>query len=239
MTLSINTGMARMTRNPLDLDDRAGWIRLGAVPIVLLATVGHPSHAPHGTPAAAKAEPPAGPQLSISITDGQHTARPGERLSYLIQVQDTGPASLPRLAVTQTLTSGTRLVSASHGGVASASLITWHVRLAGHSTATFRSVLRLLRPPTGTQRLAAVACAATQHGKPLVCAAHLDTLPAAALAGQAGARRAAGQSRQTGGRGGGTPVGGTVSVLAALAVAAVAAAGGWRLWRHRRLRQAD
>ena len=220
-----------MTRNPLDLGGRAGWIRLSAAPIVLLAATGHPSHAAVATPTAGQTEPPAGPRLSISITDGQHTARPGERLSYLIRVQDTGPASLPHLAVTQTLPSGVRLVSVSHGGRAYAGAITWHIRLPGHSTATFRSVLRLLRPPAGTQRLAAVACAAAQPSKPLVCAAHLDSLPAD-KAGQTGAGA-------VGGRAGGTPLGDIVGVLSALALAGVLAVGGRRFWLRRRLRQAD
>jgi hypothetical protein len=131
--------------------------------------------------------------------------------------------------------SGMRLVSASPGDRVSAGRITWHVGLAGHSAARMRSTLRLQRIPGREQRLAAVACAAAQHGKPPICAAHLDLLPGGlATASPAGT---AAQSRpQIGGR---TLLGGAAAALAALAVAGVLAFGGRRFWLRRRLRQTD
>jgi len=229
-----------MVGNPLAQDgDRvswAGWVRFGTIPVVVLAAVASPRPTSGATAhPSVTATPPAGPRLSISITDGQHTARLGEQLSYLIRVQDSGPDRVPDLTVTQTMPSGMRLVSASPGDRVSAGRITWHVRLAGHSAARMRSTLRLQRIPGREQRLAAVACAAAPHGRPLICAAHLDLLPGGlAAASPAGA---AAQSRQPGSRE--TLLGGAAAALAALAAASVLVFGGRRFWRRRRLRQTD
>jgi uncharacterized repeat protein (TIGR01451 family) len=221
-----------MTRSPLG-EGRTGaglatWVRVGAFPVMVLTAVGPPGHVrlvpPHPT---VSVPVPAGPQLSISITDGRHTARPGQQLSYLIRVLDAGRAGSADLTISQTLPGGTRFLSASDGGRVSGGQIIWHITLGGHSADTVRSAVRLIRPPAGVLRLAAVACAATQRSRPLVCAAHLDQLPAGAAL-----------SRPATVRGSGTMAGGAAGALAAAAAAVLLALGGWRLWVRRRPRHA-
>jgi uncharacterized repeat protein (TIGR01451 family) len=126
------------------------------------------------------------PGLTISVTDGRVAATTGDRLTYTVSVRDTGIAAAPRLKITQTLSPGLQFVSASDNGVATAGQVAWHASLPAGSTQTFRVTAMVIRTPARELRLAAVACV-TEHGssRPLVCAAHLDDLPAAAAAGSA------------------------------------------------------
>ena len=72
-------------------------------------------------------------------------------------------------------------MSASGDGVATAGRIAWHATLPAGGTRTFRVVALVTRPPARVSRLAAIACVALAGGsRPIVCAAHLDRLPAAA-----------------------------------------------------------
>jgi uncharacterized repeat protein (TIGR01451 family) len=144
--------------------------------------------APHPT---ARAQPPAGPALTISVSDGRTAANPGDQLTYVVTVRDSGPAGAPRLEVTQTLSPGLDFLSSSPREVAAGGKVTWPAAIAAGGTQTFRVVARVTRTPARQLRLAAVACASAQGSRrPVVCAAHLDRLPAAAPAAAPASRSA-------------------------------------------------
>ena len=131
--------------------------------------------------ATAPARRPAGPGLSISVTDGRTAVKPGDQLTYVVSLKDIGTVGAPHLKITQTLPAGLDFVSASAHGVAAGGKVTWLTGLAPGRAATFTLVTRLIRTPARVFRLAAVACAATQgSASPIVCAAHMDQLPAVA-----------------------------------------------------------
>jgi uncharacterized repeat protein (TIGR01451 family) len=124
---------------------------------------------------------PAGPRLSISVTDGRTAVKPGDQLTYLVSIQNSGVRDTPHLKITQTLPAGLKFVSASGHGVVAGGQVAWSAGLAAGRTETFRVVTQVTRTPARMLRLAAVACAAAQgSSRPIVCAAHLDRLPAAA-----------------------------------------------------------
>lgn len=126
------------------------------------------------------APPPRIPGLTISVTDGRVAATAGDRLTYTVSVRDTGIAAVPHLEITQTLSSGLEFLWASGNGMATAGHITWHATLSAGGARTFRVVALVTRTPAQVLRLAAIACAALPGGdRPIVCAAHLDQLPAA------------------------------------------------------------
>ena len=132
------------------------------------------------TPAAAGQNAPA---LSIGVSDGMNTAKPGDLLSYTVNIRNLGSANAPPLEVALTLPPAFTLLSASGGGAKAAGQVKWHVSLpAGHSGA-FRVVGRVGDTPRQLLRLDAIACAITAKGvKPIVCAAASNELPAGAAA---------------------------------------------------------
>ena len=149
------------------------------------------------------------PSLAISVSDGRAAAAAGDRLTYTVSVRDTGSRAAPHLKITQTLSPGLEFVSASGDGVATAGRIAWHATVPAGGTRTFRVVALVTRPPAQVSRLAAIACVAVAGGdRPIVCAAHLDRLPAAA-AGAAAAGSGSSGSRLL------AYTGGTLAVLAA------------------------
>ena len=123
------------------------------------------------------------PALSIGVTDGTNTAKPGDLLSYTVNIRNLGSANAPPLEVALTLPPAFRLLSASGDAAKAAGQVKWHVSLpAGHSGA-FRVVGRVGDTPRQLLRLDAIACATTAKGaKPLVCAAASNELPAGAAA---------------------------------------------------------
>jgi uncharacterized repeat protein (TIGR01451 family) len=136
------------------------------------------------TPTPDRATAPAGagqnsPALSIDVTDGTNTAKPGDVLSYTVNIRNIGSASAPPLDVALTLPPAFKLLSASGDGTRGAGQVKWRVSLpAGHSS-TFHVVGRVGRTPGQLLRLDAIACATTGKGaKPIVCAASSDELPA-------------------------------------------------------------
>lgn len=182
-----------------------------------------PSASPssHGT----TAQSPAGPRLSISVTDGRTAVKPGDQLTYLVSVQNSGTRSTPQLKITQTLPAGLKFLSASGHGVVAGGQVAWSADLLAGGTETFRVVTQVTRTPAWTLRLAAVACAAAQgSNRPIVCAAHLDRLPAAATVSTA---RASGSS-------GLAPLGYAGAGLGALALGGVLAVLYGRRIRMRR-----
>jgi uncharacterized repeat protein (TIGR01451 family) len=160
-----------------------------AMPVAVLPGHSVPAMSPSATARAsasrpapkAKASPPAVPGLSISVTDGKTAVEPGDQLTYLVSVKDIGTLSAPHLKITETLPAGLELLSASGHGVAAKGQVAWLTSIPADGAETFRVVARVTRTPAQLLRLAAVACAADQGStRPIVCAAHLDQLPAVA-----------------------------------------------------------
>jgi uncharacterized repeat protein (TIGR01451 family) len=199
----------------------------GLIAFPAAAATGHPVAAATGHQAASHTAPAApahrGPALSISVTDGHVTATTGERLTYTVSVRDTGTAAARHLKITQTLSPGLQLVSATGNGAATARQVTWHATVAAGATGTFRVTARVAKAPARVTRLAAIACAALPgNSQPVVCAAHLDRLPAAAPS-----------AASSGGPGGNLPGYAAVG-LAALAAGLLTVTAARRTRRRRR-----
>ncbi|MGA2827748.1 MAG: hypothetical protein ABSF03_16745 [Streptosporangiaceae bacterium] len=164
------------------------------------------------------------PALTISVADGRHTVKPGDLLSYTVRIRDTGTAGAPGLDIVQTLPPGMTLTSVSPKGAAHDGHVTWQVNLAAGGEDTFHVAGRAGPEPPQLLRLATIACASTRGSvRPIVCAAHLDQLPAQA-------------PRATATAAGGRPTGYVrpLAVTLVLAVAAAAAAcGRWLVLRRR------
>jgi uncharacterized repeat protein (TIGR01451 family) len=123
------------------------------------------------------------PELTISISDGHVAARAGDELSYTVSLRNSGTVAVPRLKVTQTLSAGLEFLSASDHGVAAGGHVSWSASLPVGGKRTFVDITRVTRTPPTLLRLAAVACVTLPgSSSPIVCAAHLDRLPAAAAA---------------------------------------------------------
>jgi uncharacterized repeat protein (TIGR01451 family) len=190
---------------------------------------GHPSPRPSATstpaPAAVIRAAAKKPALSIGISDGRQTARPGMLLTYAVQIHNIGRIGVPRLNVEQMIPPGLKLISVSRHGVRSAGQVRWQVNLPPGHADTFRLVARVGKTPRQILRLATVACAsAGAHGRPIVCATDSDQLPAGAVA-------AARVSQTSPGRGHLQ----SASIILAAVVVVVAAAGAWWLAIRRRL----
>ena len=157
-------------------------LAVGLIAMPAAMAVSHPpaSHPkPPHTASAARAS--RAPGLTISISDGHVTARTGDKLTYTVSVRNSGAVAVRRLKVTQTLTSGLKFLSASDHGVAAGGDVSWTVSLPVAGKRTFVDVTRVTSTPATLLRLAAVACVTLPGStRPLVCAAHLDRLPAAA-----------------------------------------------------------
>ena len=167
-------------------------LAVGLIVIPVAATRGHPVAPAMGHPVASRTAPavppPRIPGLTISVTDGRAAATAGDRLTYTVSVRDTGIAAAPHLKITQTLSPGLEFLSASGNGVATAGQVAWHASLPAGGTQTFRVTALVTQTPARELRLAAVACVVLPDGSPpVVCAAHLDQLPAAAAEPGAGA----------------------------------------------------
>ena len=171
----------RISRHAMNTHVSAA-LAVGLIAIPVAAATGHPVAS-----RTAPAVPPGIPALTINVTDGQVAATAGERLTYMVSVRDTGIAAAPHLKITQTLSPGLEFLSASGNGVATAGQVAWSTSLPAGGTRTFRVVARVTQTPARVLRLAAVACVALPGGsRPIVCAAHLDRLPAAAAESAAG-----------------------------------------------------
>ena len=171
----------RISRHAMNTHVSAA-LSVGLIAIPVAAATGHPVAS-----RTAPAVPPGIPALTINVTDGQVAATAGERLTYMVSVRDTGIAAAPHLKITQTLSPGLEFLSASGNGVATAGQVAWSTSLPAGGTRTFRVVARVTQTPARVLRLAAVACVALPGGsRPIVCAAHLDRLPAAAAESAAG-----------------------------------------------------
>ncbi len=157
--------------------------------------------------------------LSISISDGRQAVKPGDRLTYVIRVKNGGSQNEPHLKITQTLPDGLKFISASHRGRPRAGQVSWQAALPAGSTDIFTVDAIVTRTPPRLLRLATVACAeATGGTRVMICAAHLDRLPAATVMSSDASGRSAGP------RGGPSGIAPLYYALCALAVLAVLAA---------------
>jgi uncharacterized repeat protein (TIGR01451 family) len=159
-------------------------LAVGLIAIPAAMAVSHPAVSQPKPPHTASAAPVSrAPELTVSISDGHVTARAGEELTYTVSVRNSGAVALRRLQVTQTLSPGLEFLSASEHGVAEGGHVSWTASLPAGGKRTFLAVTRLTSTPPTLLRLAAVACVTLPgSSRPLVCAAHLDRLPAAAAA---------------------------------------------------------
>jgi uncharacterized repeat protein (TIGR01451 family) len=157
-------------------------VGLIAMPAAMAASHPAASHPkPSHTDSAARA--PRAPGLTISISDGHVAARAGDKLTYTVSVRNSGVVAVRRLKVTQTLSPGLEFLSASDHGVAASGHVSWTAGLPVGGKRTFVDVTRVTRTPPTLLRLAAVACVTLPGStSPIVCAAHLDRLPAVAAA---------------------------------------------------------
>jgi len=197
-------------------------LAVGLIAIPVAAATGHPVASPTapGHPVASRTAPAVPshriPSLAISVTDGRATATTGDRLTYTVKVRDTGTRAVPHLKITQTFSPGLKLVSASGGGVTEAGQVAWHATLPAGGARTFHVVALVTRTPARVTRLAAVACAVLTGGsRPVVCAAHLDRLPAAAGRPTAAGSRSSGSKLLA-------YAGGGLAVLVAVLVTVIA-----------------
>jgi len=157
-------------------------LAVGLIAIPAAMAVSHPatSH-PKPPHAASPARASQAPGLTISISDGHVAARAGDELTYAVSVRNSGAVAVRRLKVTQTLSTGLEFLSASDRGVAGGGNVSWTAGLPVGGKRTFADIVRVTRTPPTLLSLAAVACVTLPGGsRPLVCAAHLDRLPAAA-----------------------------------------------------------
>ena len=161
-------------------------LAVGLIAMPAAMAVSHPGASnpkPAHTASASAARASRTPGLTISISDGHVTARAGDKLTYMVNVRNSGTVAVRRLKVSQTLSSGLEFLSASDHGVAAGGDVSWTSSLPVGGKRTFVDVTRVTKTPPTLLRLAAVACVTLPGSSgPIVCAAHLDRLPAAAAA---------------------------------------------------------
>jgi uncharacterized repeat protein (TIGR01451 family) len=159
-------------------------LAVGLIAIPAAMTVSHPAASHPERPRTASAAPsPRAPGLTISISDGHVAARAGDELTYAVSVRNSGAVAVRSVKVTQTLSTGLEFLSASDRGVAAGGHVSWTASLPVGGKRTFVDVARVTETPPTLLSLAAIACVTLPGAsRPMVCAAHLDRLPAAAAA---------------------------------------------------------
>ncbi|MFJ4183900.1 hypothetical protein [Kitasatospora sp. NPDC089509] len=179
--------------------------------------------APGAARAAEPADPHTRPHLAIALDDGRQDARPGDRLTWTVTLHNLGAQPLTGLRVTQQLPAAARPVSASGDAAAHADRPSWtDLTLDPGATRTFTTTAELADTGPEVLRSSSTACAYQGDAKqPLVCASHLDLLPAG--------RRAAAPMPEEGGAGRRLALVGTAAALGT-----GGAVGTWWLWRRRR-----
>ncbi|WP_214109609.1 DUF11 domain-containing protein [Acrocarpospora catenulata] len=131
-----------------------------------------------GKTEARKAKPAPGYALTIAIDNGHTTASQGDRLTYTIQVTNTGPQDSPDLTISQTLVPGLKLLSTTPPAKNTQDRITWTRTLPAGEKAEFKTTAEVGDLPANLQRLAIVACATKKNtNHPIVCATHTARLP--------------------------------------------------------------
>ena len=188
--------MAMKTSQRTTPSQATAVLAVGLIAIPAAMAAGHPAASqPKPTPTASAARASRAPGLTISISDGHVAARAGDKLTYTVSVRNSGAVAVRRLKVTQTLPSGLKLLSAGDHGVAASGAVSWTTSLPVHGQRTFVDVTRVTSTPATLLRLAAVACVTLPGSRsPIVCAAHLDRLPAAAAASTSRSGHSAGNA---------------------------------------------
>jgi uncharacterized repeat protein (TIGR01451 family) len=160
-------------------------VGLIAMPAAMAAS--HPpATPPAASPTASAARAPRAPGLTVSVSDGHVAVSDGDELTYTVSVRNSGAVAVPRFTASQTLSTGLEFLSASDHGVATSGRVSWSASLPVSGGRTFHITARVTKTPATLLRLAAVACVTLPgSSRPLVCAAHLDRLPAAAAAASA------------------------------------------------------
>jgi uncharacterized repeat protein (TIGR01451 family) len=149
----------------------------GLIAMPATLAVSHPA----ASPTAPATRAPRVPGLTVSISDGRVSAQAGDELTYTLRVHNSGTAAAPRFTVTQAMSAGLELLSASDHGIVKNGQVSWSAGLPVGGTRTFRVVTRVTKTPATLLRLAAIACVALPGGsRPVICASHLDRLPSAA-----------------------------------------------------------
>ena len=134
------------------------------------------------------------PQLKIDLVGDHASAAAGDKINYILTVQNFGTDPVEDLELSQTLGPGTTFESADADGVLREGSVHWTTDLVPAAIKEFHTVLSVDSTPTDLLRLASVACA-TMAGEasPLICASQSAQLPAGAAAeasAQAGSREA-------------------------------------------------
>ncbi|MCW2495752.1 hypothetical protein [Jatrophihabitans sp.] len=125
----------------------------------------------------------AGPQLSVSVSDGRASAASGDRLSYAIRLTNLGQKRVGSLVVTQTVPTGLHFTSQAPPGTARPGTVTWTSTLAPSASNAFHTTMAVTATPAQLLRLATVVCvSASAKAAPIVCASDSDQLPAGAAA---------------------------------------------------------
>jgi uncharacterized repeat protein (TIGR01451 family) len=204
MKISQRTAPARATATLA-----AGLIAMPAAMAASHPPATHP--APSPTASAARA-----PGLTVSVSDGHVAVRAKDKLTYTVSVRNSGAVAVPRFTVSQTLSTGLEFLSASDHGAAANGHVSWSAGLPVGGERTFRVAARVTRTPATLLRLAAVACVTLPGStRPLVCAAHLDRLPAADAARSSGSGHSAGNVLAYTGAGAAVVVLGLIAAIAA------------------------
>ncbi|MFJ9696294.1 hypothetical protein [Kitasatospora sp. NPDC101183] len=169
-------------------------------------------------PAARAADP--APHLAIALDDGREHARPGDRLTWTVTLRNLGAEPVTGLRVAQDLPAGARPVTASGDAAPGAGQPAWDgLTLDPGATRTLTATAELTETGPEVLRASSTACAYQGDSRqPLVCASHLDLLPA-------GEPVAAPDGR-----------GRLLPLVGAAAAGGAVAAGAWALLRARRRR---
>jgi uncharacterized repeat protein (TIGR01451 family) len=176
--------MAMRTSQRTTPTQATAMLAVGLIAIPATMAAGHPAASqPKPTHTASAVRASRAPGLTINISDGHVTARAGDKLTYTVSVRNSGAVAVRRFKVTQTLSPGSEFISASDHGGAEHGNVSWTASLPVGGKRTFVDVTRVTRTPPTLLRLAAIACVTLPgSSRPIVCAAHLDRLPAVATA---------------------------------------------------------
>ncbi|MFE9426848.1 hypothetical protein ACFYNO_28235 [Kitasatospora sp. NPDC006697] len=161
--------------------------RLLAAAALGIALAGLPLAAPPAAPLAQAADgsaapqppAPAAPHLAIAIDDGRASAVPGDRVTWKLTVRDLGSEPVTDLRIEQRLPDGAKPAGSADAVLRDGNPVWEHITVGPGAPTTLSSTADL--GPTGpeTLRSSSSACAfAGDSTTPLVCASHLDLLPA-------------------------------------------------------------
>jgi uncharacterized repeat protein (TIGR01451 family) len=172
----------------MDTNERTSVSRLAAITVACLVGVIGMFAASNPTTATAAAS--RAPQLSIAVSDGHASVVAGDLLHYTVVVKNLGATKLSNLVISQSEPSGMTLLPATSVGVANRAGVEWRLSLKPNASTEVHADLRVMATPASDLRLATVACVRTSvTASPIVCASHLDQLPAGLAASDGSSSR--------------------------------------------------